>query len=107
MAASLASSIGPDATALTALRPLSNGKHRLYTVAEAIETADRNTAVRGLVHTGSRLGFLARPGEGVTAYAFLDVLGEDDDLLDTFAITSRKAFRWYYRKLGWRVDHDF
>lgn len=107
MAASLASSIGPDATALTALRPLPNGQHRSYTVAETTNPADRNAAVRRLVHIGSRLGYLARPTEGEDAYAVLDVLGEGDDLLDTFAITTRRGFEWYYRKLGWRVDHDF
>jgi hypothetical protein len=88
------------AHALRAFRVLPNGDSRQYTA-----TTFRPRAFSGceqVIRMAHAFGYLA--GEGERYYAVLDVLDKDGDIVQDFAIRDATAFRWFYRKLHWRIE---
>lgn len=89
----------PDATALTAYRVIKNGYGiRAYTVAEP--EAGRQ-AIERILRMARAVGYVTE-ADGAE-YAVLSVLDDDDSELQEFGIPNVNAFRWWYRKVGWRV----
>lgn len=88
----------PDAAALTAVREV-GGDLRTYTVAEP--TGGRAQIDR-ILRQARAVGFI-RPAAGADSYAVLDVLDENDDIVQDYAIPTATAWRWWYRKLHLRT----
>lgn len=90
----------PGAVGLSAVRALGDGSVRQYTGVEFVHAA----GVRRFLHRLSKLGYLQRAGAD-QIYAVLDVLDRSGDIIADFAIPTRRAFVYIYRKLKLRVDH--
>lgn len=88
----------PDAAALTAVRIVGDDL-RTYTIAEP--TGGREQIDR-VLRMARAFGFV-RPAAEDGSYAVLDVLGEDDNIVQDYAIPTAAAFRWWYRKLHLRT----
>ncbi|MFD1145938.1 hypothetical protein [Saccharothrix hoggarensis] len=90
-----------DAVALTVFRALPDGETgRQYTIAEA--DSGRDAIVRS-IRSAAAVGFIAAAGT-TGAYAVLDVLNHDEDIVQDFAIPTRAAFEWWARKLHLSVE---
>lgn len=89
-----------DAVALTAVRALPDGGLRTYTATRCnVGMWVRRAKVKGLTNT-------PRDSRDPVAYAILDALNEDGDIVADYAIPTADCFRYLYSKLGWRVEDD-
>lgn len=88
------------AVALTAFRELPDGRARQYT--EAWPTGDPWQGCERFIRMCGAVGFL-RKSAPEHAYAMLDAISEDGDILETYDIPDARAFRFIYRKLHLRV----
>ena len=90
----------PGAVALTAFRELPDGRARQYS--EAWTEASPWQGCERFIRMCGAVGFLrdCQPGH---AYAALDAISEDGDILATYDIPDARAFRFIYRKLRLRV----
>lgn len=89
--------------ALSAFRELPDGRVREYSATTF--TRDPWLGCNHILRMAKAVGFVTAertPG----AYAMLDAIDQDGDILQSFAITSARAFRWFYRKLHWRVEDE-
>jgi hypothetical protein len=89
-----------DAVALTVFRELPDGRARQYT-----ESWTPDNPWRGcewFIRMCGALGYL-KDSTPEHAYAVLDVVGTDGDILETYDIPHARAFRFIYRKLHLRV----
>ena len=87
----------PNATALTAVRIVGD-ELRAYTTVES----DRGwQGIEHMLRTAWKVGRI--PPADRSSYALLSVLDDDDSELQEFGIPNANAFRWWYRKVGWRV----
>jgi hypothetical protein len=91
----------PEGTvALTAYRDLPGGQGRQYTA-----TTFARGAWQGCEHFVRMCGAVGFVRDcGGPAYAVLDAIDSDGDILASWDITSPRAFRFVYRKLGLRVE---
>ncbi len=89
-----------DAVALTAFRELRDGRARQYT--EAWSPGNPWSGCERFIRMCGALGYLrdSQPGH---AYAVLDAVSKDGDILATYDIMHARAFRFIYRKLHLRV----
>ncbi len=93
----------PGAVALTAFRELPDGRGRQYTASWTPSNPWRGC--ERFVRICGAVGYLRDSGyEG--AYAALDAIDEDGDILATWAIPHARAFRWIYQKLHLRVESE-
>jgi hypothetical protein len=91
----------PDADEFGAARTV--GK-KLVTYGPVTPTAgDKHRALRHLLRQAHTLGYVLEWNEGDRSYAVLDVYSADGIVQD-FNIPSAKAFLWWYRKLGLRIE---
>ena len=90
----------PEAFALTAFRELPDGRARQYT--EVCTPDNPWQGCEWFIRMCAYVGYLrdSQPGH---AYALLDAVNEDGDILATYDIPNAQAFRFIYRKLGLRV----
>jgi hypothetical protein len=86
--------------ALTAFRELPDGRARQYT--EAWTPANPWQGCERFIRMCGALGYLteSRPEH---AYAVLDAISADGDILATYDVPHELAFRFIYRKLHLRV----
>jgi hypothetical protein len=92
--------VNVNAHALSGFRVLPNGDSRQYTA-----TTFPRSPYKGceqIIRMATAFGYLAADGERY--YAVLDVLDEDGDIVQDFRIRDATAFRWFYRKLHWRIE---
>jgi hypothetical protein len=89
--------------ALTALRELPDGSGRQYTAT----TFPRSPwqGCERFVRMCAAVGYV-RDCTPEHAYAVLDAINDDGDILETWDITSAKAFRFIYRKLNLRIERE-
>ncbi|GGL55330.1 hypothetical protein [Planomonospora parontospora] len=92
--------VHPDAVALTVFRD-HRGQPRTYTIAEA--PGGRGSIERSVL-IATKLGFIRVPEPGQVGYAVLDLLDRDDQPVQELCIPTRRAFTWWYRTLGLRVE---
>lgn len=90
----------PESVALTAFRELPDGRGRQYT--EAWRPENPYQGCEHFVRMCGALGYI-RDSEPEHAYAVLDAVGEDGDILFTYDVVSPEAFQFVYRKLHLRV----
>lgn len=87
----------PDASGLSALRVLKNGRGRFYSAVSGswrlIEQTLRQARSCGLVEDAGH----------PERYAVLDVLNDDGEIIQDYVIPNAAAWRWWKRKLGLRV----
>ena len=95
------SPVHPDATALSALRVLKNGKGRFYTRVEGSHRLIDQT-----FRQARAFGFVEDFDGGDEGYAVLDVLNIWDEIVQDYRIPNVKAWRWWKRKLGLRVEAE-
>ncbi len=88
------------AVSLTAFRELPDGSGRQYT--ESWFPGDPWRGCEHFIRMCGALGFL-RESSPAHAYALLDVLDEDGEILATYDIPHADAFRFIYRKLHLRI----
>lgn len=89
--------------ALSAFREVTGGRGRQYTATTFIH--DPWLGCNHILRMAAACGFISPDTEG--CYAVLDALADNDDVIQNFGIPSAQAFRWFYRKLHWRVcDED-
>jgi len=89
----------PHASALTAVR-IVGSELRTYTIVES------ERGWRGIEHmlrTAWKVGRITQASRD--SYALLSVLDDDDTELHEWGIPNATAFRWWYRKVGWRVQN--
>jgi hypothetical protein len=89
-----------EAVALTAFRELPDGRARQYT--EAWDPGSPWQGCERFIRMCGAVGYV-RDCTREHAYAVLDAIGENGDILATYDITSARAFRFIYRKLHLRV----
>lgn len=89
-----------EAVALTAFRELPDGRARQYS--EAWTPGNPWQGCEHFIRTCGALGFI-RDSIPEHAYAVLDAISEDGDILATYDILDARAFRFIYRKLHLRV----
>lgn len=95
------SDLHPDALALSAFRILPNGRGRAYTVVSA---PSGHRAVERVVRMARAFGFIEPPASK-PSYAMLDVWADEDTgVVQDYSIPHARAWRWWYRKLGLRVE---
>ena len=87
-----------NAAALSAFRILPDGQGRAYSISEA---SSGRVAIERSLRIASTLGYVAAAGQ--ESYAVLDVLDDQDDIVQDFAIPTARAFRWWKRQLNLRV----
>jgi hypothetical protein len=93
----------PDGTvALTAYRDLPGGRGRQYTAVTF--PRDPWQGCEHIVRMSGAVGFVRDCDSGVPAYALLDAIDAGGDILASWDVTSARAFRFLYRKLGLRVE---
>ena len=90
----------PEAVALTAFRELPDGRARQYS--EAWTPDNPWQGCEHFIRMCGAIGYL-RDSTPEHAYAVLDAISEDGDILATYDILTAKAFRFIYRKLHLRV----
>jgi hypothetical protein len=90
-----------DAVALTAFRELASGRGVKYT--EAWFPANPWQGCEHFIRTCGALGFLRESSADFKAYALLDVVDEDGEIVATYDVTTAQAWRYIYRKLKLRV----
>lgn len=91
----------PEGTvALSAFRELPDGRARQYS--EAWPEENPWQACEHFIRMCGAIGYL-RPSTPEHAYALLDAISEDGDILETYDIPTAKAFQFIYRKLHLRV----
>lgn len=78
------------AVALTAFRSLPDGRGGQYTF-----PANPYQGCEHMIRMARAVGFVTDSAAG--AYAALDVLGADGDLIQTFGIPTTIAFHWFKR----------
>lgn len=88
-----------DASALSAFRILPSGEGRAYSVVEASRGW---LGLERLLRMARAVGYIAPPCSA--GYAVLDVYDDDDSIIQDFTIPTARAFRWWKRKLGLRVE---
>lgn len=89
----------PDAHSFGALRPVGNGARHYEPRWAGPKWAEQ--LFRMAKATGQ-----VKPCGTAPSYALLDVLDADGDLMQTYAIPNARAFRWWYRKVGWRLVRE-
>ena len=89
-----------DAVALTVFRELPDGRARQYS--ENYTPGDPWRGCEWFIRMCGALGYL-RDSTPDHAYAVLDAISEDGDILATYDIPHARAFRFIYRKLHLRV----
>lgn len=91
----------PGTTGFTAFRSLPGGRGRQYTAAHFTrERAGAEWFLRQL----RACGFIRR-SSSTRAYALLDAIDADGEVLETYDLPTRQAFAYAYRKLGLRVAY--
>ncbi|GAA4911362.1 hypothetical protein [Streptomonospora salina] len=91
----------PDAAALTAIRTIGDDQVRAYTIAEPTQGWRQ---INQLLRQAAACGLVRPATERMRdAYAVLDVLNGDDDIVQDYAIPTAAAWRWWYRKLHLRI----
>lgn len=92
-----------NAVALTAFRPMPDGTGRQYTATTF--PRDPWQGCEMYIRRAGCIGFLtpssADPDSG---YAVLDVLDDVGDIVADYEIPTARAFKWWYRTMGWRVE---
>jgi hypothetical protein len=88
------------AVALTAFRALPDDRGRQYTAATF--PANPYQGCERMIRMAWAVGFVTDSPAG--AYAALDVLDADGDLIQAFGIPTSIAFCWFRRKLHWQVE---
>lgn len=91
------------AVALTAFRELPDGRGRQYTATTF--PANPWQGCEHFVRTCAAIGFV-KDCTPEHAYAVLDAIDEDGEILATWDITSAQAFQFIYRKLHLRVEDE-
>lgn len=87
----------PDASAFTAARIVGD-EIRAYTT---VEPERGWQGIEHMLRTAWKVGRVTVADQ--SSYALLSVLDDDDAELHEWGIPTADAFRWWYRKLGWRV----
>ncbi|MGH9152724.1 MAG: hypothetical protein ACRD03_10080, partial [Acidimicrobiales bacterium] len=77
-----------NAAALSAFRILPDGQGRAYSISEA---PSGRVAIERSLRIASTLGYVGAAGQ--ESYAVLDVLDDQDDIVQDFAIPTARAFR--------------
>jgi hypothetical protein len=90
-----------EARGFGALRVLADGRGRAYTEV-VVEDANGWTWLNHHLRMARATGFVGLCNDD--DYALLDVLDEAGDIIQEFGIPTRRAFAWWYRKMGWRVE---
>lgn len=95
--------IHPDAVAVSAFRALPNGAARGYSISAA---PSGRQAIVALVMQAQAVGYIKRaePVANGLPYASLDLLDANDDIVQSWAVPTDRAFRWWKRKLHLRVE---
>ena len=91
------------AVALTAVRELPGGRLRQYTATTF--PRDPWAGCERFVRTCWFVGYV-RDCTPERTYALLDAINEEGDVVETWDITSARAFRYIYRKLRLRVEGE-
>jgi hypothetical protein len=95
----------PDAHALTVFRVLRNGEPRTYTATTF--PRDPYAGCDQFARQARAVGWITRAGAtGKSDYGVLDVLNENGDIIEDFAIPDASAFRRIADKLHLRVEYD-
>lgn len=89
--------------ALTVFRELPDGSGRQYTA--TTWPRDPWQGCEHFVRTCAAVGFV-RDSTPEHAYAVLDAINDDGDVLKTWDIMTAQAFRYIYRKLNLRVESE-
>lgn len=90
----------PETTGVGALRVLKDGTGRFYTVMEVPSWQ----SIEWLMRQAEATGALRPSTADDDCYAVLDLYDDDGSIIADFAIPTARAFRWWYRKVGWRVE---
>lgn len=91
------STLHNDASGLSALRILKNGRGRFYS---AVDGSWR--LIEQTLRMAGAFGFVRDSG-GDKGYAVLDVLDDEGQIVQDYCIPDALAWRWWKRKLGLRV----
>ena len=94
--------LDPRAVALSAVRVLPGGRCRQYTTTSF--RRDPHAGCERFIRQCRAVGYLTAATK--TAYAVLDVLDRNGDLVQHYSIPNANAFRFVYRKLGLRVETE-
>jgi hypothetical protein len=89
----------PETTGVGAFRVLPNGTGRNYTVMDVPSWQ----SIEWLMRQAEATCGLQPSHAGCDCYAVLD-LYDDGSIIADFCIPSSRAFRWWRRKVGWRVE---
>jgi hypothetical protein len=95
----------PEATGVGAFRVLPDGTGRSYTIMDVPSWQSLEQLMRQAQATCG----LRPTCEGAApcgCYAVLDLYDDADCVVADGCIPTRRAFRWWYRKVGWRVEAD-
>lgn len=96
----VAEALHRSAHALSAFRALPNGEGRRYTATTF--PADPWSGCERFVRMCRSVGWIG--GDPESAYAVLDVLNEDGDIVQDFSIPDARAFQQIKQKLALAVD---
>jgi hypothetical protein len=88
--------------ALTACRDLPDGRTRQYTATTF--PSDPWRGCERFVRMCGAISHARNCEAGSRAYALLDAINEEGDILETWDIPTAQAFRFIYRKLHLRVE---
>ncbi len=98
-----APAVDSRAVALSAIRGLPGGGLRQYTATTF--PANPWQGCEHMLRMARACGFVTRSHAApCDCYAVLDVLDEDGEIVQDYCITTARAFRWFRRKLDWRVE---
>jgi hypothetical protein len=92
-----------ETTGVGAFRVLANGQGRSYTLMDVPSWQSIEWLMRQAEATGALRPCCAGP-EPCSCYAVLDLYDDSDGIIQDFCIPTARAFRWWYRKVGWRVQ---
>lgn len=93
----------PETTGVGAFRVLANGSGRNYTVMDVPSWQ----SIEQLMRQAQATNGLRPPcnlGHPCDCYAVLDLYDDNGCIIADACIPTRRAFGWWYRKVGWRVE---
>lgn len=91
----------PETTGVGAFRVLPDGTGRNYTVMDVPSWRSIEQLMRQAQATN---GLRASCSNQCDCYAVLDLYDDDITIIADACIPTRRAFQWWYRKVGWRVE---
>jgi hypothetical protein len=88
-----------SASALSAVRPLPNGDVVGYMTVEGPWRLIEQT-----VRMAAAVGYVTEARDD--SYAIIDVHNDNDDIIADYGVPTSRAWRWWYRKCGFRVAEE-